>query len=561
MKTDRILEEIKSRIDIVEFISEYVHLKKSGQNYRGLCPFHTEKFPSFTVSQVKQIFHCFGCGAGGDVISFLMKHDNLSFNEALIYLAKKAGLSIDSTSFRGNYISSKRGSLLQLNEEALNFFINSLRNSDIAKAYLKNRGITEQSISEFSIGYAPGGQDSLFRYLKKSGHSESLIKDAGLISAHEKGFRDLFRKRIIFPIYSIRNDLIAFGGRVMDDSLPKYINSPETEIFKKSETLFGINLSKDEIRKRGYAIIVEGYLDTIVCHQYGFRNTVAPLGTALTSKHLQKLKLFTKNAVLVFDADDAGIAAARRSLTIICEYDFKSKILLLPKGDDPDSFLRKRGRQNFENMLANSKSTVDFLLGTSKKDKRERVREVLGVIADIKDIILADELLGELADRSKIHETVLRSELENLKRKPRFQKVEDLKPVAIKHKKEEALLLGAIISFPEKAGEVLSKLSIDDIENDIIRSLFKKISSLSKPFSLDALLDATSDPERRLVTELSVNPDFDPEHVDKNISDCLRILKIRRFEEKKKEAEKLGDIKLLDALLKERRRLIKGEKP
>ncbi|MDH5203902.1 MAG: DNA primase, partial [Nitrospirota bacterium] len=371
MKSDRLLEEIKYKIDIVEFISDYVNLKKSGQNYKALCPFHPEKTPSFMVSQSKQIFHCFGCGIGGDVVSFLMKHENLSFGEALRYIARKAGIKITDFTVSKDFYE-KRDKILHVNKEAMNYFIKTLNVSEAARAYLKKRGIHEESIHNFCIGYAPDEKDSLFKYLKKMGFSDSLIKDAGLGLSDERGYRDVFRKRIIFPIFNYQNDVVAFGGRVMDSSLPKYLNTPETEVFKKGEALFALNLAKEEIRKKGYAIVVEGYLDAIVCHQYGFKTTVAPLGTALTSsyseqkhqhspdshlqrlhkQHLQWLKPLTGKVVLVFDSDEAGVAAAKRSLSILSECDFRIKILLLPKGEDPDSFLRKNGEQNFKKLLS-----------------------------------------------------------------------------------------------------------------------------------------------------------------------------------------------------------------
>jgi len=343
----------------------------------------------------------------------------------------------------------------------------------------------------------------------------------------------------------------------MDDSLPKYINSPETEVFKKGETLFAINLSKDEIRKKGYAIIVEGYLDAIMCHQYAFLNTVAPLGTALTSRQLQKLKSLAKKAVLVFDSDEAGIAAARRSMTILCENDFAAKVLLLPKGEDPDSYLKKNGSQAFRNQLSNASSVITFLLRTSKGNRHDTVREALSVIASSRDLILADEMLGELADSSGIHETVLRSELEKIKKKPFSQPSEKSKPSPSASNREEYLLLSAVISFPEKAGYVLSMIDDQDLHDNIVASLFHKIRVLEKNLSLNSLLNASDDNERALLTKLTLEPEFDVQHVDKNIEDCLNTMKMKNYEERRKRAEKSGDRVLLNALLKEKRKLAK----
>lgn len=560
MKAGGLLEEIKSHIDIVEFISDYVALKKSGQNYKGLCPFHSEKTPSFMVSQPKQIFHCFGCGAGGDVVSFLMKHDNLPFGEALQYLAKKAGLKITDSAFDKGF-SAKRQKILQVNEEAMKFYMRTLRQSNTAMAYLRQRGVTEDALTAFSIGYAPDQRNTLCIHLKKMGHSESILMNAGLAVADGKGCRDWFRGRIIFPICNLRNDVVAFGGRVMDNTLPKYINSPETEIFKKSETLFAINIGKDEIRKKGYAIIVEGYLDAIMCHQHGFKNTVAPLGTALTSRHMQKLKSLTSRVVLVFDSDDAGVSAARRSLSILCENDIRAKVLLLPPGEDPDSFLRKMGSEPFRKLLSAAQSAIRFLLRTAKGDRIDAVREALAMIASMKDLLQADELVRELVDSSKINEAVLRSELEKMRQKTHAQKREKPEHAAETFNREELLLLSALLSFPEKSGSVLSQLAIEDIRSEPIRSLLHKINELGDTLTLPILLNNADDTERTLITGLSLNPGFDPDHVDKNIDDCLLKLKQRKTEKERQMAEDIGDITRLDSLLKEKRKDIKGAHP
>lgn len=560
MKAGGLLEEIKSHIDIVEFISDYVALKKSGQNYKGLCPFHSEKTPSFMVSQTKQIFHCFGCAAGGDVVSFLMKHDNLPFGEALQYLAKKSGLKITDSAFDKNF-SAKRQKILQVNEEAMKFYMRALRQSNTAMAYLEQRGISEDALTTFSIGYAPDQRNTLSLHLKKMGHSDSILMNAGLAVADGKGCRDWFRGRILFPICNMRNDIVAFGGRVMDNALPKYINSPETEIFKKSETLYAINLSKDEIRKKGYALIVEGYLDAIMCHQHGFKNTVAPLGTALTSRHVHKLKSLTNMVVLVFDSDDAGVSAARRSLSILCETDIRAKVLLLPPGEDPDSFLRKTGSEPFSKSLSSAQSTIEFLLSSAKGERIEVVREALVMIASMKDLLQADELVRELVDRSKINEAVLRSELEKMRQKAHAHKREKPQHAAAPFNREELLLLSALLSFPEKSHSVLSQLTLEDIRDETIRSLLRKINKHGDTVTIPILLNDADDAERTLITGLSLNPGFDPEHVDKNIDDCLLKLKQRKAEKERQLAEDTGDITRLDSLLKEKRKSIKGAHP
>ena len=567
MNNDNILEEIKARTDIVEFISDYVPLKKSGQNYKGLCPFHSEKTPSFMVSPAKQIFHCFGCGAGGDVVGFLMKQENLSFPEALRYIAAKAGITITNVPVNKG-LAEKREQILRANDAAVDFFMRALHDSRKASAYLQQRGIDRESIKTFSLGYAPDERSRLYQHLTKSGFTDALLPEAGLVvaSAHRsdspsKEYRDLFRNRVIFPIYNLKKDVIAFGGRVMDDALPKYLNSPETVVFKKGESLFAIHLAKDEIRMKGYAVIVEGYLDAILCHYCGFKNTVAPLGTALTTRHLQKLKPLAKKVVLVFDGDDAGISAAKRSLAIVGENDVTAKVLLLPKGEDPDSFLRKNGSRPFQKMLSDALSPVAFLLKTTKGDRVEAVKEVIGIIATVKDLIAADAMLAELADRTKIHEPVLRNELDTMKKKSGRRTAVGIQHSLKRTCGEEYFLLSAIMAFPEKAAPLLSRLDIGVLKDATIRSVFHKIKSSAGSPSMSVLLDESDEAERALITELSLNPGFDPEHVERIIEDCLHALRQKQFDERNRLADESGDIALLDSLLKEKRKMIKRTCP
>jgi DNA primase len=562
MWTEALLDEIKSRIDIVEIVSEYVSLKKAGQNYKGLCPFHSEKTPSFTVSQPKQIFHCFGCGTGGDVITFLMKHENLEFIEAVRYCAGKAGIQLKEEDTSKGSSSEKRTRMLRMNELAVKFYQKMLAADRTASAYLSGRGILEESVSSFLLGYAPDVRDGLVKELKKAGYSDAMIREAGLANSDTKGARDLFRKRIIFPIANYKNDVIGFGGRVMDNTLPKYLNSPETWLFKKGENLFALGLAKDEIRKKGYALIVEGYLDAIICHQFGFRNAVAPLGTSLTAQQVRRLTPLSRKVVLVFDSDHAGIAAARRSLLILCENDFTSKVLLLPEGEDPDSYLRSHGQNPFQQMIAQSMSTIKFLFTTAPKGTHtEIIKGILGIIAPMKDRILADEHICELADRSRVHESVLRSELDLIRRKGRPRSMETRPPPKkTVRATEEHILLNIVLAYPEKADGVLSNIRIHEIRDETVRSVFTKILEMRDEFSVSRLLEKADAPERGLITDLMLNPTFDMEHIDLNIQDCLQTIKQKRFEEERKTAEEHGDITLLNSLLQEKRKRMKREK-
>jgi DNA primase len=445
------------------------------------------------------------------------------------------------------------------NEEALQYFMGNLRKSTEAVAYLKKRrGIDEKTIETFQLGYAAGERDGLCRHMQKKGYPGALIKEAGLVYIDQAGCRDMFRKRIMFPICNMKNDVIAFGGRVMGDSLPKYLNSTETHIFRKRETLFALNLAKSSIRREGYALLVEGYFDAIICHQFGFQNTVAPLGTALTEGQVKRLRTLSKKVILVYDGDSAGIAAARKSLKVLCEADIIARLLLLPTGEDPDTFLRNRGRDAFLTLITQSLSVVDFMMQISKEEKTELVRDILGLIALLKDQISADEMICELADKSRIHEPVLRDEIKKLRKKATAYSGGERDREKRSRNGAEYLLLSAVIAFPEKTQDVLSQLDIGDLRQETVKSIFMEIKA-GKNISLDSVFKQDADEEKELIAELSLYPHIDEEHVDRIIQDCLKILVNRKISEKRKVAERSGDIKLLNALLKEKRRIIKKE--
>ncbi len=554
MKTGRLLEDIKAKNDIVDFISSYVQLKKSGQNWKGNCPFHSEKTPSFMVSPSKQIFHCFGCGAGGDIITFVMKHENISFQEAMSLLAKRAGLSLPSEG-KDKRIIQKYEKLRDVLSEAGRYYALKLKESVQAMAYLRNRGIDSGSIENFAIGYAPSGWDNLLRHLRGKSCGDSLIREAGLAVQGNKGLYDMFRHRIIFPITSMSGGIIAFGGRALDDSMPKYINSPETALFKKSDSLFGLSVAKDEIRKEGCVIIAEGYIDVIMCHQYGFRHAVAPLGTSLTTGHVQKLRTLSRKAVLVFDGDTAGRAAARRALAIICRNNFIAKVLLLPDGEDPDSYMRKYGAESFGKLLNNARTAIDFLFSASQGDKLDVVSEALNLISGVKDLLSAGEMLRELAERAGINESTIREE---------FKRVKDGNlPLApgrrgtFSHRRnsEEHLLLSAVIAFPGKSDYILSRLDMDGIEDKVVASLFRKIASLGEVWEMAQILDIADDEERKMVTRYSVEPGLDPEQIDKSIEGCFRRMEERRLNERLRLAQTAGDAVLANSLLIKKRSL------
>ncbi|MGD8982018.1 MAG: DNA primase, partial [Desulfobacterales bacterium] len=353
---DKVLE-IKNAADIVEVVSESVLLKKTGKNYVGLCPFHSEKTPSFTVSPQKQIFYCFGCAAGGNVFSFIMKRDGISFPEAARILSRQYGIDIpvQKMSKEQKRLRSEKENLLAVNKQAMDFFHNNLSIAPSGKQallYLKKRGISQETIDTFKLGYAPEGWNNINYFFQKRKIPLDIVENVGLIVKRENkdGFYDRFRNRIIFPIFNVNMHVIGFGGRVLDDNLPKYLNSPETPIYNKSSSLYGLHRARQKCRETETVYIVEGYFDLLALHQNGFQNSVATLGTSITPDHVHILRnIIGKDGrvVLVFDSDDAGMKAALRSLGIFMNAEVDASIMLLPSGHDPDSYLFEFGCESF----------------------------------------------------------------------------------------------------------------------------------------------------------------------------------------------------------------------
>ena len=421
---DTVLDEIQNKVDIVEVISAYVSLKKSGRNYKGLCPFHHEKTPSFMVSQDKQIYHCFGCGACGNAFGFLMRQERLEFPEAVRMLAEKAGVRLPSSSYADKASSSVGHKLYEINDLACSFYQANLANDKDAGEYLKSRGIGQEAIKLFRLGIAPKAWDGLLGFLRAKGISQEMIEKAGLIIPNDRGgYYDRFRGRITFPIFDIRSRILGFGGRVMDSTVPKYINSPETFIYSKGRNLYGFNFSKEYIKKADYAIVVEGYLDFIVPFQSGVRNIVATLGTALTDEQVRLLKRFAKTCVAVYDPDEACTSASLRNLDIFIKEGMGVYIAALKKGYDPDSFIRNFGVEGFNQVIKEAKNLFDYKLELLRQrfnpgdihGKVEIAQEMLPTIARIENAILQSSLIKRLAEALSIGEPDLRVELKKVK--------------------------------------------------------------------------------------------------------------------------------------------------
>lgn len=369
--SDELVEEIRSGNDIVDVISGYVRLTKKGSTYFGLCPFHNEKTPSFSVSPNKQMYYCFGCGAGGNVITFLMEYENYTFPEALEVLANRIGIELPKQEMTAEQrkASDKRARLLEVNKEAAKYFYTLLRSERGSRAheYFRNRGLSEETIKKFGLGYSDKYSDDLYRYLRSKGYEDELLKDSGLISIDEKrGGHDKFWNRAMFPIMDVRGKVIGFGGRVMGDGEPKYLNSPETMIFDKSRNLYGLNLARTT--KKNQILLCEGYMDVIALHQAGFDNAVAALGTAFTVGHANLLRRYTKEVYLTFDSDGAGIRAAKRAIPILKEAGITAKVINMQPYKDPDEFIKALGAEAYEERIKNAESSFMFEIRIMEED-------------------------------------------------------------------------------------------------------------------------------------------------------------------------------------------------
>lgn len=554
-----ILEEIKNRVDIVDLISEYVSLKRTGQNWKGLCPFHSEKTPSFTVSPAKQIYHCFGCGAGGDIFTFLVQYENLSFQEALGTLAKRAGITLDRS--RSGAKKGEREILLNLHRDALAFYQGCLARYQTAMDYLKERGVDSKTLAAFSLGYAPKSWDSLYSHLKRKGYEAEIIHKAGLITKGSKGYYDTFRHRIIFPIFDLKGDIVAFGGRALDDSTPKYLNSPETPIFNKRKVLYGLNIARDSIRKSEQVLFMEGYFDVITAHMHGFSNTVAPLGTAITPEHGRLIKRFTGDVILLFDSDQAGIKAAKNAAGLLLESGLNVSILSFPSGEDPDSFLRRNGREAFEGLLKRPLSIIDFLI-LQEGEKYSIAREAVEMISRMSDRILQGHYIKLLSERLDINEFFLIEELKRMSRSYRQKQRDEVETSRQQTRPiDEIYLLKLMIQYPEKTEYILNSISEEDFQDPVTKQIFKKIRDGLRGFN-ELLLQCEGE-EKDLLTELLFKPDF--ENPEKALTDCVNRMKAKRrqallqsLQHRIREAELRGDGVLLKSLLEQYRSIRSG---
>ena len=366
---EEVIEEVRTRNDIVDIISGYVKLQKKGSNYFGLCPFHHEKSPSFSVSQSKQMYHCFGCGVSGNVFTFVMEYENYTFREAVELLADRSGVKLPKMEYskEAKAQADLRAALLEINKMAANYFYYQLKQPQGQQGcqYLMGRGLTEQTIRRFGLGYSNKTSNDLYQFLRSKGYEDSILKETGLVTIEERGARDKFWNRVMFPIMDVNNRVIGFGGRVMGDGEPKYLNSPETKLFDKSRNLYGLNYAR--LSREKFILLCEGYMDVIAMHQAGFTNAVASLGTAFTSQHAALLKRYTDQVILTYDSDGAGVKAALRAIPILKSVGMSVRVLNMRPYKDPDEFIKNLGPEAFRQRIAEARNSFLFEIDTIRQ--------------------------------------------------------------------------------------------------------------------------------------------------------------------------------------------------
>ena len=528
------VEEVKQKIDIVEVIGRYVTLTKAGRNFKALCPFHSEKAPSFFVFPERQSWHCFGgCNTGGDALSFVMKKEGMTFGEALRFLADKVGVLIPTRIEPGPGRDEKER-LFQVNEVAAQFYHNLLVTSPQAekvRAYVSDRGLNDKSLSDFQIGYSPNAWETLKQYLLERGFTEIELLNSGLIVQSDTGkTHDRFRHRLMFPIHDQRGRVIGFGGRALDsETQPKYLNSPQTPVFDKSDTLYGMHLAAPAIRREDTAVIVEGYMDVIIPHQYGFLNVVASMGIAITDKQVNKIKRLTKNVILSLDPDEAGEEAMLRCVEYENNLGVDIRVIIVPNGKDPDEVI-KENPENWRDLVKNAKPVIDFAIEKTvakldmktARDKSLAANTLLPLVARVRDDIRRDHYLDKLSKISGIGYNQLEAVLKTLLNKPKRE--QKAKPAALPLRpttsSREAYCLTLLLKNPElKTLEVgLLPEYFQDSQNQEIYKCFLEVDDM---LALKERLDPFT---RERVDEIEARQ-LSANRIHEKYADCVLMLR------------------------------------
>lgn len=561
--SEEVIEKIKEENDIVDIISEHVRLKRTGRNYSGLCPFHHEKTPSFSVSQDKQIYKCFGCGEAGNVITFLMKLKNLSFVEACEFLAERAKIDLHINENDNSKNITKK--LYDINTEVARFYFNNLRNNTKVIKYLNDRGLSSKIIANFGLGYALDSWNSLYDYLRSKGVSELDMYSLGLISKSKHGnYYDKFRNRVMFPVFNAKGKVIGFGGRVLDDSKPKYLNSPETVLFNKGTNLYGLNFAIKNNTTKSF-IMVEGYMDCISLHQAGITNAIASLGTALTVSQAKLIKKYTNKVYIAYDSDLAGQNAANRGLDILTSEGLEVKVVDIENGKDPDEFIKKYGKNAFLQLLEKSLPLEQYKINKARKETDFKDEKSLNnFINKISDILISlspierNLYVKKISEEVNVDETAIYDVLneKNAKNKKNENKVNRKEKYSLKlYREEPSVKAGrALINLLiNKKGfqYIINELKTENILNEVHKKMFDLIienmemnsETLKKKLELSCQ-DLDMNKEFVNVNEFKLISLEEDEEIKVYVNDCIREIKKSRLEESKKEI--MNNIKRLE---------------
>lgn len=559
-----IADEVLSRINIVEVVSQYVQLRKTGRNFVGLCPFHKEKTPSFTVSLEKQIFYCFGCNEGGNAINFLMKYDGLTFQETIESLARQYGIKI-----KKDFV--KRNNAFDALSRLAEYYHKNLMSSRIALNYLKARGIGNDIIEEFMIGYSERSRESLANFIKKTNIQTDVFINTGIVRTKEGEIYDIFRGRIVMPIFDVNKKIVGFGGRTIEkDGFPKYINSPESSVFSKGSSLFGIDKARKSIAEKDEVFIVEGYFDHISLYMNGFKNVVSTLGTSVTEGQLSKLRNYTENITLMLDGDEAGIKSALRLIGVFSEMDINGNMVVLPDGHDPDSFLREKGKEVMNDTMRLKKSILDYYFDYCMKkwgmktleNKKAFIKSVMPHIEVIKNTISRRLYVKRLSELTGVEERYFFGSMS--KGSVYEKKVLNQRSYNQIGKK----VIGALMSYPELLSVFRDKEVINYIKDVNIRDVLQKMFSHYTEKGNLELNDFMQSLDKDELKSLVLNGVFDVaectedeiniivKDYSRHLSKTFKKEEARKITERLSAAEKIGDVNTINKLLEKKRQIL-----
>ena len=564
--SDSFLQELKLKTDVVDVVSSYVSLKKRGNTYVGLCPFHNEKTPSFTVYENTQSFYCFGCGAGGDSVSFMRKIENLDYIDAVKLLAQRAGMQMPDDGYDDS-ISKKRRTILQINRETAKFYHAYMMSEQgkIGLQYYLDRGLSMKTIRHFGLGYAPNQWDALLKHLKSKGFSVTDMAAAGVVRKGEKGYYDYFRNRVMTPIIDVRGNFIAFGGRVLDDSKPKYINTSDTLVYKKTNEVFGLNYAKDS--GKDSLILCEGYMDVIAMHQAGFTNAVAGCGTALTNEQVRLISRYAKEVILVYDNDEAGQKALNKAISLFDQIDIGISIPTLSGGKDPDEIIKNLGRARFADMLENSSNEVEFAIMKLRKNfnlqttqgKSQFAGEAVKILANATPIE-QDLYLSRIADELGIEKRAIQAQLSeyvrrrsNGRKKREFSKIidDDLRKIrkesfdadtSTVSLKAQERVIGLLMTYPD-CYLLCNDFNVDEFTPGFYKKAFQTVKErIEDNLSLDLIMfnEVFTDEEMGKFTHI-VSSSQNSSNPKKEFTDCLNIINREYTKQNSKSTSEMND--------------------